>query len=145
MEGSGNGRSPDARALSDHDEIRQVLARFIQLRDDHRFDEWVQLFTEDGTFQYGSTVLEGRLQIGDHVSNLLRADHGKHLCLNSVIDVEGERATVSSDVVKLDPVEGKRLEYRIATMGRYEDELVRHDGQWRFKRRRVVIAGLGDQ
>jgi hypothetical protein len=142
MEGSENGRSPDGHGSSDHDQIRQVLARFIQLRDDHRFDEWGQLFTEDGKFQYGATALEGRTQIRDHVSNLLRADRGKHLNLNIVIDVDGDHATVTSDVVKLDPIEGKRLEYRIATMGRYEDELVRLDGRWQFKSRRVVIAGL---
>jgi hypothetical protein len=145
MDRSENGRTPDGHGSSDHDQIRQVLAKFIQLRDDHRFNEWGLLFTDDGTFQYGATALEGRTQIVEHVSNLLRADRGKHLNMNVVIDSDGDRATVTSDVVKLDPLEGKRLEYRIATMGRYEDELVRVDGRWHFKSRRVVIAGLDDR
>lgn len=33
--------------MNDEDRIRQVLAQFVQLRDDKRFGEWVDLFTED--------------------------------------------------------------------------------------------------
>ncbi|HWF21256.1 MAG TPA: nuclear transport factor 2 family protein, partial [Acidimicrobiales bacterium] len=65
----------------DHEaHIRLVLAQFIQLRDDKRFAEWTELFTEDGTFEYLSHVLVGRTAIGENVEALLRQDGGKHLC-----------------------------------------------------------------
>ncbi len=85
--------------------IRQVLAQFIQLRDDKRFADWAELFTEGGTFEYLATVLVGRTAIGEKVEALLRHDSGKHLCANSVIHVadDGMSAEVRSDFVKLDP------------------------------------------
>jgi len=127
--------------MTDEESIRQVLARFIQLRDDKRFAEWVELFTEDGTFEYGSNVMRGRTAIRNHVENLLRNDRGKHLCLNSIIDVIGDRATVSSDFVKLDlVVHPGTTWYQARTMGRYKDRFVLQDDGWKIAARRVDIA-----
>ena len=84
-----------------------LLARFIQLRDDKQFDAWSELFTDDAVFTYGIVRLEGRPAIREHVA-LLRRDKGKHLCFNSVIDVDGDRAFVTSDFAKLDPAEAER-------------------------------------
>lgn len=127
---------------TDEEAIRRLLARFVQLRDDKRFDAWSDLFTEDAVFTYGSVSLEGRGAIRDHVAALLAADRGKHLCLNSVIDVEGDRANVSSDFVKVDPADGSG--FAIRTMGRYVDQLVRDGGAWCIRRRDVVLhSGSG--
>ena len=87
--------------MTDQECIRRVLAEFIQLRDDKRFAEWVELFTEDGTFEYGSHHLVGRSAIRENVQALLRNDRGKHLCVNSIIDVSGDTASVSSDFLKV--------------------------------------------
>jgi uncharacterized protein (TIGR02246 family) len=126
--------------VSDEERIRQLLARFIQLRDDHRFDEWSELFTEDGVFQYGTNRLTGRDAIRDHVSTLLAEDRGKHLCLNSIIEIDGDRATVHSDVVKIDPTSPPEPPaFQIRTMGRYEDQLVRKGEDWKFVERRVQV------
>ena len=122
--------------------IRQVLAQFIQLRDDKRFAEWAELFTEGGTFEYLATVLVGRTAIVENVEALLRRDRGKHLCANSVIDVadDGMSAEVRSDFVKLDPVDRAGPErYEIAVMGRYHDQFVREEGTWRIAVRRVLL------
>jgi hypothetical protein len=126
--------------MTDEEAIRRLLARFIQLRDDKRFDAWSELFTDDATFTYGTVMLKGRAAIVDHVAMLLARDEGKHLCLNSIIDVDGDRALVSSDFVKLDPgASGRGLV--IGTAGRYVDELVRMDGSWFIARRDVFIQG----
>jgi len=122
--------------------IRLVLAEFIQLRDDKRFAEWTELFTEDGTFEYLSHVLVGRRAIGENVEALLRDDRGKHLCANSVIEVadDGRSAEVRSDFVKIDPVEDPgsgRIE--IGVMGRYHDRFVREGETWRIATRRVIL------
>jgi ketosteroid isomerase-like protein len=126
--------------VTDEEAIRRLLARFIQLRDDKQFDAWSGLFTDDAVFTYGTVWLEGRAAIRDHVALLLAPDQGKHLCLNSVIDVEGDRAFVSSDFAKLDPAAGG-AGFVIGTAGRYVDELVRIDGSWCIARRDVIIQG----
>jgi 3-phenylpropionate/cinnamic acid dioxygenase small subunit len=129
--------------MSDEDRIRLVLARFVQLRDDKRFDEWVQCFHDDGVFDYVSHHLVGRDAIRDNVAQLLAADRGKHLCVNSIIEVDGDAAEVSSDFVKLDPLPGTTPQrYEIAVTGRYEDRFERRDGEWRIASRRVRIVGL---
>jgi ketosteroid isomerase-like protein len=127
--------------MTDQEAIRRVLAEFIQLRDDKRFAEWVDLFTEDATFEYGSHHLVGRSAIRENVQALLRNDKGKHLCVNSVIDVSGDTASVSSDFVKVDPIDdgAGATGYGIGTMGRYEDHFVRQGGGWKIARRRVHI------
>jgi SnoaL-like protein len=126
--------------MTDEEAIRRLLARFIQLRDDKQFDAWSELFAYDAIFTYGTVRLEGRTAIRDHVAVLLGGDEGKHLCLNSVIDVDGDRALVSSDFAKLDPAAGG-AGFVIGTAGRYVDELVRVDGSWCIARRDVVIQG----
>jgi 3-phenylpropionate/cinnamic acid dioxygenase small subunit len=127
--------------MTDQELIRRVLAEFIQLRDDKRFAEWVDLFTEEGTFEYGSHHLVGRSAIRENVEALLRNDRGKHLCVNSIIDVSGDTASVSSDFVKVNPMEdgSGATGYGIGTMGRYEDHFVRQGGKWKIAKRKVHI------
>jgi hypothetical protein len=129
----------DEGSMTDEECIRQVLARFIQLRDDKRFEEWVQLFTEEGMFHYGSNLLVGRDAIRDNVETLLRDDRGKHLCLNSVIDITGDAARVSSDFVKINPSDAGPNPYEIVVMGRYLDEFVRSGRSWRIASRHVTF------
>jgi hypothetical protein len=127
--------------VTDQECIRRVLAEFVQLRDDKRFEEWVQLFAEDGTFEYGSHHLVGRSAIRDNVEALLRNDRGKHVCVNSIIDVSGDTASVSSDFLKVNPSNdgSGAIGYVIGTMGRYVDHFVRRDGEWKLAERKVHI------
>jgi len=118
--------------MSDQESIRRVLAEFIQLRDD--------------TFEYGSHHLVGRSAIREHVQELLRDDQGKHLCVNSIIDVSGDTASVSSDFVKVNPMDKGpgATGYAIGTMGRYQDHFVRQAGQWKIAERTVHIMSQPD-
>ncbi|MGA2305370.1 MAG: nuclear transport factor 2 family protein [Acidimicrobiales bacterium] len=131
---------------TDQECIRRVLAEFIQLRDDKRFAEWVDLFSEDATFEYGSHHLVGRSAIRENVEALLRNDRGKHLCVNSIIDVSGDTASVSSDFLKVDPIDdgSGATGYGIGTMGRYEDHFVRQGGEWKIAKRTVHIMSPTD-
>jgi hypothetical protein len=132
--------------MTDQECIRRVLAEFIQLRDDKHFAEWVALFAEDGTFEYGSHHLVGRSAIRENVEALLRNDRGKHLCVNSIIDVSGDTASVSSDFLKVNPIDdgSGATAYGIGTMGRYEDHFVRRAGEWKIARRTVHIMSPVD-
>jgi hypothetical protein len=132
--------------MTDQECIRRVLAEFIQLRDDKRFAEWVDLFTKDGTFEYGAHHLVGRSAIRENVQALLRNDRGKHLCVNSIIDVSGDTASVSSDFLKVNPIDDGTgvTGYGIGTMGRYEDHFVRQGGEWKIAKRKVHIMSPTD-
>jgi hypothetical protein len=133
--------------MSDEERIREVLSQFIQLRDDKRFDDWVNLFTEDGTFAYLSNNLVGRVAIKSHVEALLQADKGKHLCVNSIIQIHGDEADAVSDFVKLEPDDASPEAqstggFHIAATGRYLDRFVRRGSAWKLAARQVTIAGF---
>jgi hypothetical protein len=61
--------------------------------------------------------------------------------VNSIIDVSGDTASVSSDFVKVNPIEegSGAAGYGIGTMGRYEDHFVRQGGKWKIAKRKVHI------
>ena len=68
----------------------------------------------------------------------------QHVTTNLVIELDdsGERATTRSVFSVLQAVEGFPLQVIIA--GRYEDELVRQGGTWRFHRRQIFPTLAGD-
>lgn len=134
-------RVADRSAPNDHEAIRRSLAQLCQLRDRGRYDEWIELFAPDGTFDYGGPTFRGRAAILEHCSTHFPA-HGKHLCTNSVIDVDGDEARVLSDFMKLHPAgddavgEGRHV---VVACGRYQDRFVRIDGTWLLAERHVLI------
>lgn len=129
--------------VGDHEAIRYLLARFVHLRDDKRFDEWSELFVEDGVFSYAGKTLVGRQAVREDVAELLRHDRGKHLCVNPAIEVDGERARVVSDFVKLQRSgDGPAAQLSLQVTGRYVDDLARVGGEWRIVRRDVQIDGF---
>jgi 3-phenylpropionate/cinnamic acid dioxygenase small subunit len=121
--------------MTDADEIRNLLARFCQCLDDRRFEEWSQTFAEDGVF--GERV--GRATILNWIQGAELATQPelrrKHAVMNSIVDVRGDTAAASSDLVMYDWRGEGPWTVRI---GRYTDALARQpDGAWRFTRRRL--------
>lgn len=123
--------------MSDTD-IRELLAAYALALDAGDVDGCVQLFTADGEF-----LVYGRTFAGhDGIGTMFRdAPRGLHLTGVSRIDVDGDTATARSQVLF---VRAADLQLRPAL---YDDELVRADEQWRFRRRRcrfVTSDGLAD-
>jgi hypothetical protein len=121
--------------VSDADEIRNTIARFCQLLDERRFEEWSRTFVEDGAF--GERV--GRATILSWIQGAELATRPelkrKHAVVNAVVEVHGGRADALSDLVMFDQVGEGPWTIRI---GRYTDELTRQaDGTWLFARRRL--------
>ncbi|MGB9225649.1 nuclear transport factor 2 family protein [Mycobacterium sp.] len=118
--------------------IRELLAAYALALDAGDVDGCVQLFTADGEF-----LVYGRTFAGhDGIGTMFRdAPRGLHLTGVSRIDVDGDTATARSQVLF---VRAADLQLRPAL---YDDELVRADEQWRFRRRRcrfVTSDGLAD-
>jgi 3-phenylpropionate/cinnamic acid dioxygenase small subunit len=132
-----------ASIVEEKDAIRELLARYCFHFDSGEFDEWVNLFTEDAVFDVGA---RGRFAGREALRNFVRViplTNGvpgiKHCVMNSIVNVEGDRATARSYVVVVQG--GEVLSVPVA--GRYEDELVKAGGQWRFTNRKVHLDLMG--
>lgn len=122
--------------------IRRTLARYCQLCDDGRWDEWKLLFTDDARFLVMGGVHEGPDVITEFISASLPPEvRGKHLCGNAVIDIDpsGECATATTDYVFVG--RGDKGRHVITSAGRYHDELVLRGAEWRFRVREIVFMG----
>jgi uncharacterized protein (TIGR02246 family) len=119
--------------------IRRLIAIYAQLLDSGRIAEWGELFTRDAVFQVWGKTYRGRAEIVSGIGGMQPEIPGKHVCLAPVIDLLGsDHARAWTD---LSAFATAQEGIRIATIGRYHDELVREDGRWRFARRTVVMAG----
>ncbi len=123
--------------LEEKDAIRDLLARYCFHFDAGELEQWIELFTPDGVFDLGP---RGRISGHDGLREFLQVlplvdglPMTRHYVTNSIIDIDGDRATARSYVMVLGP--GERVAIGVA--GRYEDEIVKLAGQWRFKQRKV--------
>jgi SnoaL-like domain len=121
--------------VSDEDRIRSTIARFCQLLDARRFEEWSETFTEDGVFgRFEGRAAVHRMILGGELA--LRPElKRKHTVTNAVIDVQGDTADVVSDLVMFDRVGDSPW---IIRLGRYHDQLAcQANGEWLFTRRQL--------
>jgi hypothetical protein len=127
----------DARRLADELAIRRLLAAYCHHCDDGRFSELVDLFAPGASFVHGETKVAGHAALRGFFEERqgLLEQRGRHLTVNSVIDLDAGTARVLSDFVYLKLVEGQ---FTLAVVGRYRDDFIRmEDGRWRFARREV--------
>jgi 3-phenylpropionate/cinnamic acid dioxygenase small subunit len=122
--------------VTDEEGIRRTIAEYAHLCDDGRFDEWAALYTEDCRFHVMGKTYEGRAATKSFIEKGQPPDRrGKHICFNSVIDLEGDRARAVTDYIFID------RQKAVTSAGRYHDVLVRDPDRWRFAERRIVFLG----
>ena len=153
-------------SLEDHVRIEQLLMRYAAALNTGDADTYVSLFTPDATFELRRAIGEppflgpfkGREALRKQwfpegaraVDASGRRPFGpmRHVTTNYEIDVRGETATVRAffiEVVSNGPnIPPGSKPPTIHAMGRYEDELVKQDGQWLFARR-VVLTDMNTQ
>ena len=128
--------------MSVEEEIRRTLALYCHFLDDGDAEAYADLFCEDGVLDAGPMGLhEGRSALRELVASL-PVGRTRHFVSNERIDVDGESASVVSYLLVI----SSRREGGIAPglAGRYEDQLRRDGGRWRFSRRRVHFDLRGD-
>jgi uncharacterized protein (TIGR02246 family) len=123
----------------DEDQIRRTLSEYSQQCDDGRFAEWSELFTEDARFIVSGQVTQGRDSIRTLMTAMMPAERrGQHVTSNSLIDVDGDSATATTDYLFVRrTADGPAI---VAT-GRYHDRLGRDGGRWRFRERSITMLG----
>lgn len=143
-----------ATYAQDRAEIEDLMARYLLAMDWNDYDMYADTFTEDGTLDYAGGQTVGRENIRreakefkERVGTIYVDVEGnpailRHVLCQSVIRVEGDMAwhtgfwfETANDGPRTP--DGKKLTPTVGSFGTYEDELVRVDGEWRFKYRNI--------
>ncbi|CAO5188446.1 Ketosteroid isomerase homolog [Frankia sp. AiPs1] len=125
-------------SVADELAIRKIVAQYCHLCDDGRLTELVELFTPDGVFTFG-TEHRGSVAMAAFFDDT-QGDprkRGRHLTVNTDVDVDGDTARAVSDFLFMKVRESGPV---ITILGRYNDTLRRDGGRWQFARRDVEVA-----
>jgi uncharacterized protein (TIGR02246 family) len=120
--------------------IRRVITAYSNTQDAHDYDGYVALFAADGEWATGTSVFKGR----DAIKKMLVGLYGEappgyvngesfHISFNADVTLNGDEATASSRHVLF--MRGPTGQPVPMLSGRYDDEFVRENGQWKIRRR----------
>ncbi len=127
-----------SKLLEEKDAIRDRLSEYCFCLDGGLHAEMAALFTPDGVWETAFGSGNGRDGIKELLSRIGRPSGAEpravHLVGNIVIKINGDKATVRSNWVE--PQNSRRGPV-IEAAGAYYDEMVKLDGQWLFKHRRI--------
>ena len=127
--------------------IRNLLGTYCELMD---AADWIavgemfadaELLAEDGcVVAAGADAVRKLYESGTRLHD--GSPRTRHLTANSVIEVDGDRATARSSYVVFQGLDGFALQPIIT--GRYRDDFVRAAQAWRFARRMFLVDHVGD-
>src|SRR5579863_8781766 len=132
--------------LEDLEAIRRLLLDYRRHLDGKDFRAYAALFAADGEFIAGpdgeirAQGPEAIFALVDGMRGTLLTDTGGddvHVAVNEVIELDGDRAEVTSTWVYLIRAGGDVPE--VSKIGHYEDVVTRENGEWRFQRRRAPM------
>ena len=129
------------QVLEDVEAIKKLKARYLYYNDDsYNADGIASLFVEDGVRDHGPIGrLEGREAIRAYFAEVSKAvPMSLHFAFNPIITVNGDKAHgswYSFLAATLRDENGDRAMWRA---GRYEDDCVRVNGEWKFKEMRLL-------
>ena len=88
------------QVMEDKEAIRDVLVRYAFTADLERTDDFIKLWTEDGTFDLGTQygVWKGREQIKQLLDGPVHksiTNRSQHLMVHYIINVDGDTATAA--------------------------------------------------
>jgi hypothetical protein len=123
--------------LEDKEAIRELFSEYCFRMDEFRFAELGALFTADGEWIAPYARARGPAEIAALMARNIPAEpRRKHFIMNSLIEVDGDRAKARTSYLVVLKAVGAGLMPSVA--GTYEDVLVRTPGGWRFRERRLI-------
>ena len=128
------------QAVEDQLAIQRIIADYAAHLDAQDFEAYASLFAEDGIWQNGETIRNGRDEIKEMLVGLFGTppegfvnSESYHLVSNIEVNVDGDTATAHSrHLLVMRGEEGAPVP---ELAGRYEDEFVRVDGAWKIAHR----------
>jgi uncharacterized protein (TIGR02246 family) len=128
------------RRVEDELAIQRVLIDYAARQDARDYAGYASLFATNGEWVSGKNSYKGREAILKMLVNLYGTpppgfvnNDSYHISSNFQIDVNGDRATAHSRHLLV--LRGPKGEPTPSLAGRYADELIREDGQWKILRR----------
>lgn len=125
----------------DRAEIEELMARYLFAFDWGDGDAYAACFVPDGEVDWARETTRGHaalkamcLGFKEHMKTIMGEVPHRHFVTQTAITVNGDNAegrAVWFEVSRRDDGFGK------SSFGHYEDSLVRVDGKWLFKRRKV--------
>jgi ketosteroid isomerase-like protein len=132
--------------LEDLESIRRLLLDYRRHLDGKDFRAYADLFAADGEFIAGpegsirARGPEAIFALVDGMRGTLLTDAGGddvHVAVNEVIELDGDRARVTSTWVYLIRGDGDVPE--VSKVGHYDDVVTREGGRWKFLRREAPM------
>ena len=137
---------PSSAYGDDRAQIEDLQGRYLFAMDFRDPQAYAATFTEDGVLDFGAGQLKGRQAIYDMVARTRERaagqqpgqgpPKGRHSITSMVISVNGEQAT-SVAYWFLMVNDNPERQAQLDSFGHYEDELVKVNGQWLFKLRKI--------
>ena len=125
------------------DAIAELIARYNFAIDHNDFQGWADCFAPDGIFDgmIGRYAAHAELDrfINDVKSLTATTPNLRHYVTNVLTEVNGNEARSRCFLLMTSTT--KDAGTKIAIAGEYEDDLVKLNGRWLFKRRKVHMDG----
>lgn len=133
--------------------IVDLQGRYLFALDFQDAETYASTFTEDGVINWARGEIKGRKAIYEFMSSgtynpSSGAEEGKwpaasrHFITNQVIQVDGDTASARTYWFQATNNTADRGTMVLGLFGHYEDELVKIDGRWYFKKRTIYNEGL---
>lgn len=121
-------------------EIMELTARYNFAIDRRDPESLADVFTEDGELWSGGNLRgSGRKALADYMRASARNHPIRHFTSNTMIEGDGDHATLRMYVMAWNIANGGMVPY---VLGEYDDVLLKVNGKWKFKLRRVTpVAG----
>jgi hypothetical protein len=119
--------------------IEDTLRRYCHCIDRGRWEEFAELFTDDCRLDLSQVLglyegADGIRQFGETIRSV--GLFMRHLLTNVVVRGDGACARTESYVLAITGPKGSAPQQ---STGIYEDELVKRDGRWLLRRRRLTL------
>jgi uncharacterized protein (TIGR02246 family) len=127
---------------ADRIEILELAARYNHAIDHREGEAWANVFTDDGQLITDGTVrAAGREGLLAHIARAQASGQKvRHWICNAVVEGGGDQARLKMYVLAYVFTDGNITP---TIMGEYDDDLVRQDGRWKFRTRRVTACAGG--
>lgn len=118
--------------------IHELLAQYSRVIDTGRWEEFHTLFTPDGRLEFGPMGTFEGVEGLQRFAGMIRSvgNFMRHYVTNVTLSGDGERARGACYLLALTGPDAGKL---TPSTGFYEDELVKRDGRWLLRARRILL------
>jgi hypothetical protein len=118
--------------VDDTEAIRQLVARAAFAFDETDVDQWLTCWTADGRLhRTNGESVSGHPALAEYLRGF--PGRGRHVVTNSIIEIQGDRATHRAYVQYFD----REAQHALLLFGVYDDQIARDGEAWRFTSRRA--------